>query len=68
MFIKRVAEKTATLTSQHPRLFSIAMGFAITLAVGTAIGMSLDHYQAFAQGIHQDSNLQIYTTGHGAGN
>lgn len=49
---KKIAVKTSTFMSEHPRLFSVAMGFAITLAVGTAIGMALDpsHHLAFAIG------------------
>ena len=46
MFNKLV-NKTTEIMTKHPRLFSIAVGFAITLAVGTAIGIA-DHQQAFA--------------------
>jgi hypothetical protein len=40
--------QTTEIMTKHPRLFSLAVGFAITLAVGTAIGMTY-HQQAFAQ-------------------
>lgn len=47
---KKIAEKSATLMSAHPRLFSIAVGFAITLAIGTAIGM-FDHGSHMASAV-----------------
>src|SRR5689334_4454208 len=38
MFAKRIISETTDLIVEHPRLFTITVGFAITLAVGTAIG------------------------------
>ena len=35
------------IVTAHPKLVTFAIGFAVTLAIGTAIGI-VDHNQAFA--------------------
>ena len=49
---KKLVNKAAEVMTIHPRLFSIALGFAITLAVGTAIGMIVDQLQHVAYAYH----------------
>ena len=45
---RKVVDRTTTeIITKHPRLFIIAIGFAITLIVGTAIGM-VNRQKAFA--------------------
>lgn len=36
---KKLANKIASFLSSHPRLFGIAVGFAVTLALEVAIGI-----------------------------
>ena len=61
MFNKLV-NKTTEIMTKHPRLFSLAVGFAITLAVGTAIGMVVDpsHHLAFAGNANSGSNTALW--------
>ncbi len=43
---RRIEVKTSTFMFEHPRLFSIAMGFAVTLGVGIVIGTIQEHKTA----------------------
>jgi hypothetical protein len=47
MIFEKLDQKDMNFVTAHPRLFSVATGFVITLTVGIAIGM-VDHQQVFA--------------------
>jgi hypothetical protein len=53
-----VKSKILNAISAHPKLVTFAIGFAITMAIGTAIGM-LDQ-QAFASPINTGSNTHSF--------
>jgi hypothetical protein len=48
-------DKIMNVVIGHPKLVTFAIGFAVTFAIGTIIGM-LDHNQAFASGYGRQSS------------
>jgi hypothetical protein len=46
-----IKHKILNAISPHPKLVTFGIGLAITMAVGTAIGM-VDHNQAFAANVN----------------
>ena len=49
-----IKQKLLNATAVHPKLLTLGVGLAITMAVGIAIGMSDNQHLAFAFNNQQD--------------
>lgn len=52
-----IKEKLLSTITAHPRLVTLGIGLAVTLVVGTAIGL-VDHQSVFAAHTNTNTNTQ----------